>query len=251
MSRQDRQEVGPYEVLAIGYDLVMDYVDYSHWARHIQRLLEKHHSSASSILELGCGTGSFALHMQPLGPYRYVGTDRSETMVRVARRKAERDEAPIQFEVADFTRYQVEHPVDVVVLLYDGLNYVLEDKQVQALLQCTYQALRPGGLFVFDQSTPANSESHESDFEDEGRVEGFHYVRRSRYDAEHRLHTTTFEMEVAGRQYHERHVQRAYGMEEIRSLIRETPFIEEAAYDGFTTGAASDSSERVHWVLRR
>ena len=251
MNGKSRQEVGPYEVLAVGYDLVMDYVDYSHWAGYIQDLLEKHHPSASSILELGCGTGSFALHMQPLGSYRYVGTDRSETMIRVARRKARRDGTSIQFEVADFTRYQVEHPVDVVVLLYDGLNYVLEDKQVHALLSCTFQALRPGGLFVFDQSTPVNSETNEADFEDEGRVEGFHYVRRSRYDPEHRLHTTTFEIEVAGQQYHERHVQRAYEMEEIRSLVRETPFSEEAAYDGFTTSPAGASSERVHWVLRR
>lgn len=251
MNEAGRKQVAPYSALAAGYDVVMKYVDYEHWASYLFELLQRHCPGAETILELGCGTGSLALALQPLGKYHYTGTDRSEGMIRVARRKAHEAGLPVSFEVADFTSYQVDGRVDAVLLIYDGMNYLLEKDQVRSLLEVTHRALRPGGVFLFDQSTPVNSEVNEASFEDEDGVPGFEYVRRSSYDAERRLHTTTFEMEVAGRTYVEQHVQRAYTLAEVRSLIKETGFREEAAYEGFMHAPASDESERIQWVLQR
>ena len=241
----------PYTALAAGYDVVMEHVAYDVWAEYVHGILMKHHPEPETLLELGCGTGSLALELQPLGRYQYVGTDGSPEMVRVAREKARLYGVPLQFEVADFTNFRVDTPVDVVVLLYDGLNYLLEPEDVRRLMQCTYRAVRPGGVFIFDQSTPANSANNEAFFEDQGSAEGFSYVRHSRYDAERRLHTTSFELTVAGQLFQEEHVQRAYDLGEVRALFGTTDFEELAAYDGFSTAPATDASERIHWVLRR
>ena len=241
----------PYSILAAGYDVVMEHVEYEFWAQYVHRLLQAHHPDPQRVLELGCGTGTFALEMVHLGDYDYTATDRSPQMIHVAGAKARLHRAPIRCQVADFTDFSVEDPVDVVLLLYDGLNYLLEEDDVRALLRCSYDALRPGGLFVFDQSTPANSLNNEAFFEDRGGAEGFDYVRTSRYDPDSRLHTTTFDIHVEGRTFHERHVQRAYDLEEIRTLVAETRFDEVAAYDGFSTAPASTASERVHWILRK
>ena len=243
--------VPPYSALATGYDVVMAHVDYEAWAAYAYRLLQKHHPGFASVLELACGTGSFAVALQRRGPYRYHATDRSPQMLAVARAKAERAGAAIAFEKADFTRFQVEEPFDVVILLYDSINYLLDEADVRRVLERAYEALRPGGVFLFDQSTPSNSINNEAYFEDEGGAGAFTYVRQSRYDRETRLHTTQLELEVGGQRFREEHVQRAYALETMRALLAETPFAEAGAYDGLTTAPASEDSERIHWVVRR
>ncbi|BBM69969.1 class I SAM-dependent DNA methyltransferase [Rhodothermus marinus] len=245
------QEVVPYSLLARGYDQVMDYVDYEAWARYVHRLIRRFRPDAQSVLELGCGTGSLALALQPMGPYRYRASDRSAAMLAVAREKAARAGSPVVFEQADFTDYRVAEPVDVALLLFDGLNYLLEPEGIRALFRCTWQALRPGGVFIFDQSTPMNSLEHEADFDDAGETDTFRYVRRSHYDPERRLHTTIFELEVDGKVYRERHLERAYTLDEIQALLQAEGFHIEAAYDNFSLRPATARSERIHWVVRR
>ena len=243
----------PYDALAAGYDVVMAHVDYADWADYILELFEAHDAAPDSILELGCGTGSLALDMQERGDFHYVGTDKSAAMIRVARAKAKlhgRSVGHLRFAVADFTDFEAEAPFDAVLLLYDGLNYLLEEQEVAALFSRVASALRPGGLFIVDQSTPANSLNNETYFEDEGEADDFAYVRRSRYDRAARLHTTEFDLTVEGETYTEQHVQRAYTRDEIGDLVEASPLDAVAAYDGFTFDPATDDTERIHWVLR-
>lgn len=244
-------DASPYTVIARGYDFIMAHIDYEHWAVFTDDLLWKHHPNPRSIRELGCGTGSFALHLQPLGEYDYTGTDLCPEMIAVARQKAEEDEIQVTWAVEDFTKFRVAAPHDVIILLYDGLNYLLDEDEVASMLECVYEALRPGGIFFFDQSTPANSINNEAFFCDEGELDGFSYVRGSEYDRETRLHITTFEISIDGQSYVERHIQRAYTLEEIRTQILNAGFEIEATFDGFSSRRARESSERVHWLVRK
>lgn len=240
----------PYTALAAGYDLIMDHVDYPEWAEYLHRILAERIPEGAEIVELGCGTGSLALELQPMGDYRYLATDRSEPMIRVARWKAGEREVPIRFRTLDFTDLDQKREADAVVLVYDGLNYLLETELVRRLYEDVRTLLRPGGVFLFDQSTPANSESDPAYFEDEGAAEEFRYRRSSEYDPETRHHVTRFEMEIEGRTYREEHVQRAYSRAEIRALLSESPLSVEAAYDGFTRDPPDETSGRIHWVTR-
>lgn len=254
----------PYDVLARVYDDVMDHVDYDRWARYVHHCLETHaEQPVRSLLELAGGTGSMAVRLQPMGPgegYRYWLTDGSEAMVERARAKVAEAGRPIECRQAEFADVSLDalgrdEPFDAVVCVYDGLNYLLDLDAVTDLFRRIAEVLRPGGLAVVDQSTPANSEDNESAFVDEGRVGGLSYVRRSRYDAAARLHRTTFEIEGTWRgesvRAQEEHVQRAYTPQQIRSCIAETPLEVVAAYDGFTLDSADAQSHRVHWALRR
>ncbi len=247
---QNPKSVSPYSALAAGYDVVMEHVDYAFWADYAHRLLTQHHPGVRTVLELGCGTGSLALELQPLSDYRYAATDAVPEMIRVARAKAELQNAPIQFAVADFTDFRTDPPVDALVLLYDGMNYLLEAAAVLDLFRCAFDALTPGGLFLFDQSTPTNSINNEPYFEDVNETEGFAYRRLSRYDRERRRHVTAFELTVEGETYREEHVQRAYTFAEIQALLRQTDFEALAAYHNFSMRPATEASERIHWVLR-
>ncbi len=246
--------VAPYSLLAAGYDAVMAHVDYDDWAEYVRELLERHHPAARDVLELGCGTGSLARALQPLGPppegYRYRATDGSEPMLAAARRVSPGD--GIQYACVDFRAVPSEPKADAVVLLYDGLNYLLDAAEVALLLEGAYGALRPGGVFVVDQSTPANSLRNADGFDDAGDTDAFSYVRSSRYDPALRLHTTLFRFRTpGGREVEETHVQRAYSLDEMEHLVAQSPFERVAAYEDFSLDPATPASERIHWVLRR
>ncbi len=245
------EDAVPYSVIAKGYDFIMSHVDYSMWAEFTDGLLWHLHPSPISIRELGCGTGTFAFHLQPLGDYEYTATDICAEMIDVAREKAKEAGSKVAFEVEDFSNYTVKSPHDVIILLYDGLNYLVEEEKIASLFACTYKALKPGGIFFFDQSTPANSINNEEFFRDEGEMDGFSYVRGSQYDRETRLHTTTFEINTSGKTFFEKHVQRAYTMQQIKTLVHASGLEIVHAFDGFSSEVASEDSERIHWVVRR
>ena len=246
------KEVNAYTILAAGYDVVMEHVDYDLWASYVHGLLTDHHPEAETILELGCGTGSFALALRQIERFRYVATDASAKMIRVAQAKAELEGADdIQFAQVDFTDFRLEGQVDAVLLLYDGLNYLLDEEAVMSLFRCASGALKPGGVFVFDQSTPANSINNEAYFEDSGEAEGFSYERHSRYDPASRIHTTVFDIEALGKKFREEHRQRAWSREEVASLAAEAGFELVAHYQDFSREPVTADTERIHWVLRR
>ena len=246
----------PYSALAAGYDLVMEHVDYDAWAAYLFHLLRMHGSDVETVVELGGGTGSLARRLQPFGEYRYTLTDGSAAMLNRACEKIRPANSSIRCVQANFTAVSLDdlgllRPVDAVVLVYDGLNYLLEESEVAALFRCVHRLLRPGGLAIIDQTTPANSEAHDGSFVDEGAEEGFAYVRESRYDPRTRHHETIFTLTVEGAQCTERHVQRAYTRQEVLALLDASPLAPEAAYDGLTTEPAHDQSHRIHWVLHR
>ncbi len=245
----------PYSALAAGYDAVMAHVDYPMWAGYVRSLIRIHHDEATSVTELGCGTGALAVVLQPYGPgdgYAYRAYDGSAPMVAVARETARLARRPVAFGLADFLEPVPGPPADVVVLVYDGLNYLLELAEVEVLLGHVRDALVPGGLAILDQSTPANSVNHADGFDDAGATDAFSYVRSSRYDAASRLHTTEFRLTAPdGTVSVETHRQRAYTFAEVAEVIASAGLEVEAAYDGFGLDPADADSERVHWVLRR
>ncbi|GAB5535615.1 MAG: class I SAM-dependent methyltransferase [Rubricoccaceae bacterium] len=242
-------DVPAYSCLAAGYDAVMEHVDYSAWARHVHEMLRRHAPEVQSVIELGCGTGAFARAFQSLGLYDYRGTDGSAAMIAVARERSEG--LPLSFDTGTFQDPIGGPPADAILLLYDGLNYLLELADIATLFEHVHDALVPGGVFIVDQSTPANSLNHADGFDDVGETDAFSYVRSSAYDPERRLHTTTFRMSDADGEITETHVQRAYEMQEIEQLLEASPLEIVAAYDEFELAPADASTERIHWVARR
>ncbi|MCH8276703.1 MAG: methyltransferase domain-containing protein [Bacteroidetes bacterium] len=244
-------EIAPYTLLADGYDSVMEHVDYDAWVDYIRVVFERIRTEPESILELGCGTGSFAVRYVARRPIRYLATDRSENMLRMARNKSAGFESGLEFARADFTNFSLDERFDAVLLLYDGLNYVLDLSAIGAVVRSVAGVLKAGGLFVFDQSTPVNSLSNEGDFEDEGCCDAFSFTRRSDYHAGRRIHSNKFFLHTGRGVFVEKHVQRVYEYAEIRFLLEDSPFDVIEAYDGFSLQPATDDSERIHWVVRK
>lgn len=245
-------KVAPYVALASVYDLVMDHVDYQEWAEYIHGLVKDFVGEPADILELGCGTGSFAFEFADLVVSRYVATDGSPSMVRVAREKSAMFGSRVEIEILDFTDLDAKgnQEYDLVLLLYDGINYLTKPADVASTLQGIRALIRSGGSLIFDQSTPANSVNNADFFEDRATEGLASYVRRSRYDAATGLHHTTFDLEIDGETYREHHVQRAYSLNDMTRLLVSSGFEIVAAFEDFTRLPANEQSERIQWVVR-
>ena len=96
------------------------------------------------VLEIGCGTGSTALHLAPSVTH-YTATDVSSGMIEIANAKLKADgPANVAFCQAEAGDLVEGHPFDAVFAF--SLLHLVED--VPQVIDRAYDHLKPGGLFV-------------------------------------------------------------------------------------------------------
>jgi len=96
------------------------------------------------VLEIGCGTGTTALHLAP-GVAHYAATDGSSAMVRIANKKLGATTlANVTFRQADAAEHMPGAPFDAICAF--SLLHLVED--VPMVLEAVRAQLKPGGLFI-------------------------------------------------------------------------------------------------------
>jgi ubiquinone/menaquinone biosynthesis C-methylase UbiE len=239
----------PYTALAEIYDHVMSHVDYDAWGQYVASLIDQYGPDDPDILELGCGTGNVTVRLAQDFGHSYTATDNSSAMLVGAHNKLA-GYAGVKLKQQDFRAISGVDRYDVVLLVYDGINYARSLDELESTLNGVAAVLRPGGLFLFDQSTPANSINNLSYFDDRYDGEAFSYSRTSSYDPSTRLHTTSFAIEIEGKLVTERHEQRAFTRKEMLRSARLTGFEVLGSLSAFGFDPADDDTERIQWVLR-
>lgn len=104
-------------------------------------------------VDLGCGSGISSRLLCDAG-YDVVGIDLSEPLLKIARKRAPR----AVFRCGSFATTDLP-PCVAVTAIGEVFNYSFDAANTAALRTRTfskiYQALAPGGLFVFDMAGPA------------------------------------------------------------------------------------------------
>lgn len=253
------QEKPTYSVLADIYDIVMSDVDYETWADYIDEIILMHQPTARSILELACGTGTIALSLEELDCYEITATDGSADMIRIAREKASKVNSDIDFHPMNFLNLSFEKTFDVVYMVFDSINYLHTKEEIIQLHQEVKKVLNPGGIFVYDFTTPRNSRKAIQFLNNERKtINGqIRYRRGSSFNAKERMHTNLFHIEKLDKKsgevlerFEEQHQQKIYTLSEIREMIEQTDFSILQAYDGFELKPAHKRSLRITMVLK-
>jgi SAM-dependent methyltransferase len=148
-----------YHQLASLYDQLQGSLDYPAWADFILGLDRRHSSRRPGpgdgregrplLLDLGCGTGSFAFEMERRG-YDVIGIDRAAPMLQQARDKAQAIGSQALFLQQDISRFELYGTVDLAVCLLDTLNHLIRPLDVERLFRLLANYLNPGCLFIFD-----------------------------------------------------------------------------------------------------
>jgi SAM-dependent methyltransferase len=109
--------------------------------------IDEFRPDASSILELGCGTGAV---LAGLGSgFSLTGIDLSPEMLEYARRRC----PTARLVRDDITTFSLDGTYDAVICVYDTLNHVTTFEGWKAVFARVAAHLAPGGLFIFDLNT--------------------------------------------------------------------------------------------------
>ena len=238
------QKTQPYDKLALIYDQLMSHVNYKNWAEYVINLFQYGDIKVKSVIDISCGTGSLLIHFDGKKFNRW-GSDISYPMIAQAQSKFEQN----IFLINDVKNIAVKsNKFDAVLFLYDSLNYLQDEKQINSLFGEVNRILINGGIFVFDIITDLLCRTHYKNFEEEENWENNGYVRHSFYDEVNHVQHNDFRIKIGKDLYFESHVQTVFSDEQIFNAIINNEFEVIAQLDDFTFHNSDDDSERVHYV---
>lgn len=228
----------------------MSHVEYGEWVQLIRRTIDRHaRRRVSSVFEIGAGTGILGERLRAEG-FEYIGSDLSFAMCREAHRRSR------GCVCADGRALPLKRRFDLVLFLYDGINYLGARADYDALFREVRRVLEPQGLFLFDITTDANSRRYFSDFYDCEDFGDSAYIRHSYYDEVAGIQHNEFAVfhredgTDLFKRFDEHHVQRVLPSTTIQAWVPEDLFEIVGIWDGYGFRRGTRSSERIHFLLR-
>ncbi len=225
---------------------------YDAWAEYVAGLMP----GSASVLECACGTGEIGFRLAKKG-FSVIASDISEEMLMAAAEKQRRlglvSRGP-RFVRMDMRSITLGKQVDCVIACCDGVNYLLSREDVKAFFGSAREALKPGGILIFDVSSRYKLSTVLGDrcFVENGR--DIAYLWTNSYDPETKLVEMDLSFFVRRGELYERfdekHIQRAHSERELGSWLRETGF-EYSAYGFLTKEPPKENEERIVFAARK
>ena len=243
-----------YEAFARVYDAVMDEIPYDEWCVYLRGLLEARGVSDGIVCELGCGTGNVTQRLCAAG-YDMIGIDASEEMLSETQEKLwEGGGEQILYLNQDIREFELFGTVRAFVSVCDTMNYMVSEEDLLKVFRLVSNYLDEEGVFIFDMKTAAYFEGLGNRSYTDVR-EDCALIWENEYDAKSMTNTyalTIFEEAEDGlyERSDEVHVQRAYGIERVKELLREAGLKVEACYEAFTDREGKEENMRVYFIAR-
>lgn len=237
-----------YTYLSTVYDIFMDNIPYDSWGTFIVSELKKRGIENGLVLDLGCGTGRMTKFLSEAG-YDLIGIDASEEMLSEA---AASNDQGILYLCQDMREFELYGTVRAVISVCDALNYILQEEELVTVFSLVSNYLDPGGIFIFDMTTPVKYEEIEEDVIAENR-DDCSFIWENEYDGENRLNRydlTLFVKDEEGKfdRYEETHIERAYTPDEVKKALESAGLAFLGAYDEYTYKTPDEYSCRICYI---
>lgn len=245
-----------YEYLARIYDHLMEEVDYEAWVDYIEHFIEKNNPTKNNqILELACGTGNITVPLKQKG-YKITAIDRSLEMLSQAQQKAADLGLNIDFYQQDMLNLDIQERYNTILCLCDGVNYILDLKDLQSFFRKVFDLLREDGIFIFDISTYyklkniLGGNTYGEDLVDLTYLWENYFCEA---DETVEMDLTFFQLDQVGlyKKHKEFHVQKAYRQHTVVSLLKEVGFIALESYHELSFDKPKEDSHRIFFICRK
>ena len=245
-----------YTGFAYVYDEYMDNIPYEEWGQYMIALLKENGVSGdSSVLELGCGTGTVTRMLAKEG-YDCVGLDMSEDMLSIASEKTFEEGSQFIYTCQDMRDFEVPYEVDGMISIGDSMNYITSVPDLESVFACVSENLKKGGVFIFDLKTIhffrdiLSDNTYAQNRDDSAFIWDNCYEEKTRNNI-YNLAVFVLNEDGAFDRYEENHCQHGFTMEEVLSSAEAAGLTCTATYDAFSHGAPKDDSERLYFVFKR
>ena len=244
-----------YQAFAELYDELMNDVDYEGWADYYTRLLSVYGVHSGRICECACGTGSLTIPLSRRG-FQMTGVDLSQEMLWQAAQKSRKQGISIPFVRQDMRALNLHRPMDAVLATCDGVNYLLTVEDLLSFFRAAYRAVRPGGAFLFDVSTPYKLKQVLcGGLLGEDR-ENITYLWQNTWHEKRQtveLDLTFFVRDTDGRyrRIDERQHQRAWEQQTLKETLWHAGFRAVSLYGDYSVHTAAENNQRWHVAATR
>ena len=257
-----------YTGFARVYETFMDNIPYEAWAEYLTGLLREYGIAPGCLLaELGCGTGTMTRLLSRAG-YDMIGIDLSEEMLDIARYEHPEVEEDILYLHQDMREFELFGTVAAIISVCDSMNYITSEEELLQVFRLVNNYLDPGGYFIFDMKTEYNFDVLMGDRVIAENREECSLIWENYYDKDKMLNQyditiytkAEFEEEDAEdeeenlpplyERLEESHVQRAYPVEKVISLLKQAGLEFVAVYGGCSKEAPKEDSDRVYFIAR-
>jgi len=213
-----------YSIFAEYYDNYMSHVDYNNWVdfvlSHYNKIFGK---SPARILELACGSGNVSSLLVKKG-LTVDASDISAEMLKIASGKP----FPPNLKLNKMTDELPTNKYDLVLLLFDSLNYLHDPNEIELLFNNVYNTIVENGIFIFDITTPKNCENHFDGFINVEEIRDDIFIHESEYEPTTNFQSTklTF-IKKKGflyARYDEEHKQKIFKVSKIINCINNSEF---------------------------
>ncbi len=210
-----------YSVLAPYYDRYMQDTKPELWKDFILALYQKYANDFPvKILDMACGTASVSSLLVKKG-YEVDAFDISAKMLEFA---AKKKYSPSLYR-ADFDSYLPKSVYNLVISLFDSINYINNKRKLLSLFNRTAGSLKKDGLFIFDIATISNTEANFDNLVNVTEYEESIVIQRAEYDRKKQTQTVTFDIinKLDNNWQRDISSQRIYMTSEIIKLLAKVP----------------------------
>jgi SAM-dependent methyltransferase len=186
VSGRDRGVVNDFGCIADVYDQLVEWAPYEHWTSQLEPRLTKHGLARDAcILDAACGTGLSMLPWLERG-YRVVGTDASPQMLARCRRRLAGSGHSVELLEQDLLNLDVDGRFDLALCTHSGLDYILDDADLERAFHSLRGCMAEGGLFAFDKCLDEPG-FYKEDYSDSRELDGASVQFQYRWDRSRRI----------------------------------------------------------------
>jgi len=242
-----------YAKFAAVYDELMIDIPYDRYVDLIE--LAAGGIEHKKILDIGCGTGLLSAKLAKRGG-KVTAVDLSADMLQVAAKRAESLHLPIEFINQPMQELSGHRDMDIAVISIDSLNYVTKQVEVQQTFEHIYDALRAGGVLLFDVHSTFKTDVifMESPFVYDDERIAYIWQTEPGEDPHTVYSTLAFFVRTDDAQYErfdEVHLQRTFPVYEYVQMLQEAGFTIERIFADWEDEAPEEESERIFFQVRK